>query len=84
MPHTQTALLPEDEVGHLDVGDHGPQERAVEGGGGYWHRTAGSPTQPITAHQLTWVLITRTWKSFSHSSLSIHHQLTPVSGLVDT
>ncbi len=34
MSHTQIALLPEDEVGHHDVEDHGPQEQAVEVEGG--------------------------------------------------
>ncbi len=33
-PHTQNSLLPEDEVDHHDVEFYGPQERAVEGGGG--------------------------------------------------
>ncbi len=56
-------------------------------GSSTWYGSAGSPTQPITAHQLTEVLITRTCKSFSHSSRSTYkHQydLTSVSGLVST
>ncbi len=53
--------------------------------GRYWHRTAGSPTQPITAHQFTWVLIITTCKSFHHSASSTpKHQLTSVSSLVQT
>ncbi len=50
-----------------------------------WNRTAGSPTQPITAHQFTRVLIITTCKLSDHSSTSTHkhqHQSTSSSSLI--
>ncbi len=52
-----------------------------------WHRTAGSPIHPITAHQFTRIVITTTCKSFQQSApstLKHQHQLTSVSSLVQT
>ncbi len=65
-PLIQIVLGPEGEVDTHDVGVLGPQEWAVEEG--VLSRIGQAHSTPITAHNLTYVLIARTCSESAHTS----------------